>query len=204
MKPNFTRRDFFKTTLLGLGAAFLAACERALGLTETPPPTSLSVETEPPTVEPVATEPPTVEPTEAPVATEAPTEISCFKLLTPINGAELPAIGKVTFAWEPMTGATSYRLQITLPTNQIVSFNVDATTYARYLESFPMGGTFTWQVVALDENSATICITDFFTFTKAEKQRPNNGGGGGGDTAGGSSVGGSSVGGPVVGTTIGD
>ena len=41
MSPNqnLSRRDFLKLTLTGLGATFLAACGRALGITPTPFPT---------------------------------------------------------------------------------------------------------------------------------------------------------------------
>jgi hypothetical protein len=186
MKSNFSRRDFLKTTLFGLGAAFLAACEQVLGITETPPPTSIQVVTEPPTIEPAATEPPTVEPTEPPVPTESPTptELPCFKLLTPANGAKLGAVGKVTFSWEEMTGAASYELQVTLPTGQVISFETDKTSRDQYLEALKMAGQFQWQVVAFDSTSAVICIAEPFTFEK-EKAPAKNNDGGGGDTAGG-------------------
>ncbi len=190
-KTNFTRRDFFKATLLGLGAAFLAACERALGFTETPPPTAISIATEPPTIEPATTEPPTVEPTESPVPTESPTptEISCFKLLTPENGVKLPYIGKVTFSWESMPGAASYKLEITIPTGQVISFDTNNTSRDQYLEAIKMAGLFQWQAVAFDSTSAVICVAEPFIFEK-EKVPAQNNGGGGGDTAGGSGNGG--------------
>jgi hypothetical protein len=38
-QKNISRRDFLKLTLTGLGATFLAACGRALGITATPSPT---------------------------------------------------------------------------------------------------------------------------------------------------------------------
>ncbi len=38
--PNLSRRDFLKATLLSLGATFLAACGRALGIPVTPSPTA--------------------------------------------------------------------------------------------------------------------------------------------------------------------
>lgn len=37
--PNLSRRDFLKLTLTGLGATFLAACGRTLGIPVTPSPT---------------------------------------------------------------------------------------------------------------------------------------------------------------------
>ncbi len=41
MSPNqnLSRRDFLKATILSLGATFLAACGRALGIPATPSPT---------------------------------------------------------------------------------------------------------------------------------------------------------------------
>jgi hypothetical protein len=39
MSKNISRRDFLKVSALGMGATFLAACGRALGITVTPSPT---------------------------------------------------------------------------------------------------------------------------------------------------------------------
>jgi hypothetical protein len=176
-KKNFSRRDFFKATMLGLGATFLAACERALGITPTPSPTLTLTSTNTPELN--ATIPPTATQTQ----TDTPTPIPCFKLLTPKNSVKLPYIGKVTFSWEPMPGAESYKLEITLPTGQVISFDTNGVSRDQYLEAIKMAGLFQWQVTAFDSKGTVICIAEPFTFEKEKTPAQNNGGGG--DTAGG-------------------
>ena len=66
--------------------------------------------------EPIETE---VPPTKIP-PTEKPEPV-CATLLTPENGLEVPAVGKVTFAWEPVEGVDSYIFRFTLPTDDIVN-----------------------------------------------------------------------------------
>lgn len=95
MSPNTTlsRRDFLKATPLSLGATFLPACGRALGIPVISSPTVAPTSTNTKTPQPTATDTPTSTPTD----TATPTPIPCFKLLTPENGTSLPALGKVTF-----------------------------------------------------------------------------------------------------------
>jgi hypothetical protein len=170
MSQNLSRRDFLKLTLTSLTATFLAACGRALGIPATPSPTLTPTSTNTP--EPTATNTPTSTPTDTP----SPTPIPCFKLLTPENGTKLPAIGKVTFSWEAMPGATRYQLQITLPSGQVVPFDVEGTSSTRYLESFLIAGMYHWTVIAFDSNGASICISNPFTFIKETSSQPNNNG----------------------------
>lgn len=66
MKPKFSRRDFLKMALLGLGAAFLAACKRFVTPTPTSAPTITATETPTNTLEPTATLTPTLTPTPDP------------------------------------------------------------------------------------------------------------------------------------------
>jgi hypothetical protein len=170
MSKNLSRRDFLKLTLTSLAATFLSACGRALGIPATSSPTHTPTSTDTPA--PTATDTPTA--TQTPTDTPSPTPIPCFKLLTPENGTKLPALGKVTFSWEPMPGATRYQLQITLPSGQVVPFDVEDVSYTRYLESFPMSGTFSWQVAAYNANTL-ICVSDPSTFIKYELEQPNGG-----------------------------
>ena len=176
---NLSRRDFLKLTLTGLGATFLAACGHALGIPATPSPTLTPTSTDTPA--PTATSTPTSTPTDTP----SPTPIPCFKLLTPENGTKLPALGKVTFSWEAMPGATRYQLQITLPSGQLVPFDVEGTSSTRYLESFLLAGIYQWTVIAFDSNSASICSAESFTFDKPEyvPPTPTKEDGGGGNTS---------------------
>jgi len=95
----------------------------------------------------------------------------------------LSAIGKVTFSWEPMPGAASNKLEITLPTGQVISFDMNGLSRDQYLEAIKMAGQFQWQVTAFDSTSAVICIAEPFTFEKEKAPAKNNDGGG--DIAGG-------------------
>lgn len=172
MKDKVSRRDFIKLALLSFGASFLAACERAIKPLATILPTLTSTNT------PLPTETNTPVPTPTETQTPTQTAIPCFHLLTPENGAKLPAIGKVTFSWESMQGATRYQIQFTLPSGQVVSFDTENTNTTRYIESFITGGIYTWQVVALDGDSAIVCIAKPFTFEKPAYTPPQNDGGG--------------------------
>ena len=177
-------------TLLGLGASILAACQRALGLTVEPtdiPNTPERSET------PVPPDTSTPEPAASPTATE----VACVELLTPEDGAMLAATGKVTFSWDPIPGAASYRLEVRLPTGQVVPFETKGVSRDQYLEAFRIAGEFQWRVLALDPTDNVICESDSFTFEKAQAPTRDKGAGGAGsgDTSGGPD------GGPGSGTT---
>lgn len=173
--PNLSRRDILKLAAIGFGG-FLAACTRMIKATPLPPviPTA--------TLTPTSTSTNTPEPnsTSTPTDTPSPTPIPCFKLLTPENGTKLPAIGKVTFSWEAMPGATRYQLQITLPSGQVVPFDVEGTSSTRYMESFLTAGIYHWQVIALQPDGTVICTSESCTFEKPAMPSGNNGGGGAG------------------------
>ena len=53
--------------------------------------------------------------TDEPIETEVPStdepELVCAKLLTPTDGIQVPAVGVVTFSWEPVDGAEKYILK---------------------------------------------------------------------------------------------
>jgi len=85
-----------------------------------------------------------------------------------------------------MQGAIHYQLQFTLPSGQVVSFDVESTSSTRYIESFLTGGLYTWQVIALDDNNTVICIAEPFTFEKPAYTPPQNNGGGNGNDGSGS------------------
>jgi hypothetical protein len=177
--PKLSRRDFLKLTLTSLTATFLAACGRALGISATSSPTLTPTASRTDTPQPTATDTPTA--TSTPTETPSPTPIPCFKLLTPENGTKLPAIGKVTFSWEAMPGATRYQLQITLPSGQVVPFDVEGTSSTRYLESFLTAGIYQWFVIAFDSYGTAICSAEPFTFEKEQAPAQNNSGGNGGN-----------------------
>ena len=119
----------------------------------------------------------TVEPT----ATESPTQVpsttppSCVTLLTPHNGAEIPAIGKVTFSWSPMDEVTLYVLTIILPSSNTVSFETKQTFRDQYMEAFSTGGSYQWKVTAIaqDRKRNEICSSELATFNKPASTLPN-------------------------------
>ena len=154
-------------------------------------PATESPETQEPVIteEPVATELPTEAPTEPPLA--------CVTLLTPIDGVEIPPVGKVTFSWTPIDEAGKYVLNIILPSGNIVPFETDQTFRDRYMEAFVAGGEYQWQVIAQDANGSEICISEVATFEKPAYQQPssNTGGDDGGNGNGGSGGGDSGPGG---------
>jgi len=171
MKPRFSRRDFLKFSLLSLGGAFLAACERALK-----PTPGLPTETSVALTDPSTPLPPTATGTSAPTPTEPQpatrTALACFILLAPPDGSKLKATGKATFAWEAMPGAVKYRLSVILPSGQEVIFETDQISRDQYLEALRTGGKYQWQVTALDANGTVICTAETFTFEKPEYTPP--------------------------------
>ena len=200
MKSNKTsRRDFLKIMLASLGT-FLVSCLPKVEATELP-------STDVPATEPPATEPPANEVPAEPEVTEPPTEVPateepfCFQLLTPENEAVLPNVGKITFSWEPISGADKYLLEITLPNGTVVPFETQLTYRDQYIEAITLGGTFTWQVTALDANGILICSAEPFTFEKPEYVQPKNNGGGGNNEGDG---GGNTTSGSIVGSTTGN
>jgi len=196
-KDKYTRRDFLKMTLLGLGAGVLAACKQAVkplsNVVATITATSSKTNT------PTSTNTPAATPTET--LTPTPTDIPCFRLLSPENGAQLPVVGKVTFSWEVLLAATRYQLQITFPNGQVVSLDSNNANNTRYIESFLAGGVYTWKVIALDNNGKVICTTEPFTFEKPAYDPPSQNNGGGDDGGGGTT---GNTTGSVVGSTVGD
>ena len=202
MKDKVSRRDFLKITLLGIGAGFITACKQVFKpaintiatLTATPSKTNTLLPSE------------TKTSTSTPTQTPTPTEIPCFHLLSPENGAKLPTVGRVTFSWEAMQGATIYKLEIIFPSMQSVFFETIDRNRDQYIEAFSMGGTYQWKVTAFNANGEVICSAESFTFEKPEynppSQNQNNSGGDDGGSNG--DDGGNTVGGPVVGTVVGN
>ena len=192
-----------KIALLIIISFFLASCEMATATQESEDVNDVA--TEAPATEAPVTREPVV--TEEPIATELPTEapteppLACVTLLTPINGVEIPPVGKVTFSWTPMDEAGNYVLNIILPSGETVSFETDQTFRDRYMEAFVAGGEYQWQVIAQDANGSEICISEVATFEKPAYQQPSsntggddggngNGGSGGGDSGPGGGTGG--------------
>jgi hypothetical protein len=110
----------------------------------------------------------TKQPTATKILTRTPTQtpFRCVTLLTPANEAVIPAIGKITFEWEPSQNATFYALDIILPSGTTVSFETTETFRDQYMEAFPPGGTYQWKVIVQDRKKNEICSSEFATFSK--------------------------------------
>ena len=119
------------------------------------------------TEESIVTEEPTETPTETPIA--------CVTLLTPVNGVEIPPVGKVTFSWTAMDETGKYVLNIILPSGDIVSFETNQTFHNQYMEAFSMGGEYQWQVVAQGIDGSEICVSEVAKFDKLVYNHPKEG-----------------------------
>jgi len=161
-----SRRQFIKLVSISL-VAFLVSCKKRLApaVSPTAPPTEID---HTPTPSNTETPTPTATATSTPTATQTPS----FRLLTPEDGAVLPAIGKVTFSWESMPEAVNYEFTIILPTGQPAPFQTPNTFRDQYIEVFRLGGKYTWQVTAFDINGTVLFSTEPFTFKKPETLSP--------------------------------
>lgn len=124
----------------------------------------VEIATEEPVSQPITIEEPIV--TEDPTKTPTETPIACVTLLSPINGTEIPPVGKVTFSWTAISEAGKYTLNIILPSGDIVPFETDQTVYDRYMEAFSAGGEYQWQVIVQDINGSKICASEVAKFDK--------------------------------------
>ena len=154
----------FKLAALGIGSAVLATCNLPVNPPIPAVPLSpaaidnslapLPALTPLPTLTPAPTLPP-----------PTPTPFLCPRLLTPENGARLPAMGRVTFTWQPVPDAAVYWLEITLPSGQTVTFD-RGDHRDLYMEAFKMSGVYYWRVSAMGHGGGLLCTSDPFTFEK--------------------------------------
>jgi hypothetical protein len=110
---------------------------------------------------------PTATEAEAPAsqATEPPAA-SCFKLLEPTDGANLPFQGKVDFTWESQPGADKYIISFVDDKGKTVSFVTSGTDFEQYIENLPKEGTYSWNVSAVGADGKEICKAEGSKFSK--------------------------------------
>lgn len=120
---------------------------------------------------------PTSSATPLPAFSPTATLQTCFQLISPQDGAELPNKQAITFTWSEQAGAVKYLLLFTFPNGQSVTFESQKTEHTRYMESLIMGGRYTWQVTALDALGEKICSAKPYTFTKPVADTPTPTGG---------------------------
>jgi len=116
-----------------------------------------------------ATEAPATTP---PPATEPPTNPACLDNLSPNTGSSLDPIGPLKFSWDAKSGASQYRLSIHFPNGGTASFYTSDTSITRYLESMSGGGSYSWDVTALDSAGNPICQTGESSFSKPKLETP--------------------------------
>ncbi len=125
------------TFILLLG---LSACKVTPTPTEEPLPTE-TFTPEPAQVD-VVPEEENEEPTETftpePEVNTAEETLLCTELLTPEDGADLPANGKVIFSWNAHPDADTYSLNFIFPDGLELNFTTDEPTTHRYMDGFSM------------------------------------------------------------------
>ncbi|RJP48960.1 MAG: hypothetical protein C4583_13655 [Anaerolineaceae bacterium] len=94
------------------------------------------------------------------------TEPNCFSLQAPPDGALINASGLVTFTWEPQEGAASYEVVFTSPGGAQNTLVTTSTSLANFIDIFPLGGTYSWEVTALRADGTPICTAKAFAFSK--------------------------------------
>jgi hypothetical protein len=162
-------------------AVLISAC------TPNVPTQDIKVTTDVPTKTPLieasfTTMPVTPEPRikDIPTLTKTPTQVpsktppGCLSLLTPLDGAELPAAGKVTFSWSPRPDAASYVLNIILPSGISFAFETEQTFRDQYIEAFSSAGSYQWNVTVIgsDRKRTRICSSELATFSKPASAVP--------------------------------
>lgn len=159
-------KSLFAILIIASGLLAFCAPETAtqeVAITPQPPPTEAGLTREPEfTREPVATG----SPTETVSGPPTETALACLTLLAPVNAADLPLTGRVTFSWTPMAEAGSYILKFVFPSGGTVSFETDQPYRDRYMEAFEAGGEYEWQVSAQRDDGSELCVSEPFTFTK--------------------------------------
>lgn len=116
-----------------------------------------------------ATETPSASPTVTATETVTPSVTStsvCLQPGIPSDSAEFGPFGRINFDWTANVDAAAYLVQVTSPTGLDMTFRSNTPEYSRYVESFPWGGEYTWQVVALDANGNELCRSISSKFTK--------------------------------------
>ena len=141
------------------GRAF-DATYMALDVPETPTPSITA------TVSPTTTQ--TVVPTTTQTVTSTVTvKPDCLIPLAPPDSSSFGSFGEISFSWDSNVDAASFVVAVTAPNGTVMTFPAkDSGEYSRWIESFPWGGEFTWQVLALDPDGNVLCRSASMRFTK--------------------------------------
>ncbi len=84
----------------------------------------------------------------------------------------LNTTGLITFTWEAQEGAAEYEVVFTSPGGGINTLTTTTTSITNYIDIFPTGGMYSWQVTAIDSAGVPICSATAFAFSKAAYEPP--------------------------------
>lgn len=105
-------------------------------------------------------------------------EPGCFSLQAPPDGALINSSGLVTFTWDAQEGAAHYEVTFTSPGNVQNTLITTGNSLSNYIDIFPSGGVYSWEVTAVDNAGQVICTAKAFAFSKPaatiEQTPPNN------------------------------
>jgi hypothetical protein len=93
---------------------------------------------------------------------------TCFNLIEPPAGAELPLQGPVNFTWEPQPGASYFVVSFTDSSGKVITFQTSETELSKYIEILPDAGEYNWQVTAYGADGAEICTAAAASFSKPD------------------------------------
>jgi hypothetical protein len=114
-------------------------------------------------------EPPTAPPelvtVVPPTATPAGSAV-CLTIIQPEDDASLSFNGAVNFQWEPRAGASQYTVTFHYPGGQTQAFTTSDTQLTRYMDTLTDGGSYQWDIAALDGSGSMICATPGSSFSK--------------------------------------
>ena len=130
--------------------------------------TPTNTQSSPPSLTPSLTNTNAPSPTTTLSPTNTFTPQPSISLLSPENGADLPASGFVRFSWSTYPGTKEYILTIIQPNNKIATFSTIFPLYDRYIESFFLGGRYTWKIFAKDEKGNIIFTSNEYYFDRPQ------------------------------------
>lgn len=94
-------------------------------------------------------------------------------IISPTGSAQLPKWGDVTFSWNGQPGATQYIVTFSYPNGTVAKFYTTDTHLDRYAETMHGGGTYSWNVTAVDDAGNQLCQSESQSFSKFESVRDN-------------------------------
>ena len=93
---------------------------------------------------------------------------TCFSIIQPPPGSELPHQGRVTFEWEAQPSASYYVITFTDANGVSFSFETTETEISKYIEIMPDAGEYSWGVTAYNEDETEICSAESAAFSKPD------------------------------------